>query len=64
MWKLTIIRKYKKTFLDGDTFDTEAVFEYESEFIDVLVSLVGITQKHGANGTYEYNIVWCDGEEE
>lgn len=65
MWKLTITRKYKMIFLAGDTFDMEAVFEYESEFIDDLVSIVEITQKHGVNGTYEYSIVYVEeGEQE
>ncbi len=65
MWKLTIIRKYKKAFLDGDTLDMEAVFEYESVFIEDLVSLVERTQKQGVNGTYEYSIVYVKkGEQE
>ena len=65
MWKLTITRKYKKTFLDGDTLDMEAVFEYEDYCIENLVNIVEQTNNFGTDGTYEYSIVYVEeGEQE
>lgn len=64
MWKLTITRKYRKTYSDGTVYDTEAVFEYESDYMEHLVDIIERTNDIATNGTYEYKIVWCDGEEE
>lgn len=63
MWKLTITRKYIKTYSDGTVYDMEAVFEYESDCIENLVDIVERTNAFSTNGIYEYKIVWCDGEE-
>lgn len=64
MWRLTIKRKYKKTWMDGETFDMESEFVYESNNIENLVFIVESTKTTGV-GTFEYNFVHVkEGEQE
>ena len=55
MWKLTITRRYKKIFKDGDSINLEAEFEYQSEYLEELTTIIRETNELGV-GEYAYTI--------